>query len=391
MKTLISPRNFRAALPSLVVSATCFFSAAASGQVTFTGLGTAVTFATGVSDDGQYVSGVGYHEPDGTGPASTFGAVRWSAGGGSQSLGNPAGSSSTWASGISADGSVVVGTIYGSTAQAYRWTAETGMVDLGTLPGAYYASAKGVSGDGSVVIGDALFPAPDQHFEAYRWTQGSGNVSLGSLGPGTVSAFTISRDGSTIVGGTVGDAFRWTEATGMQAIGGGSLLATAVSSNGNQIGGVGTALSSENGFLWSETGGFIDLGYDHIPRVISNDGSFVLGNNFAWTPESGIRSLLGVLREDYGLESEMAGWTFLLPFAMSTDGRFVVGMGYKKNVQEGWLLDLGLNPPDILPPGPIVVSPIPEPAVIGGAGATLLGGLLVSRFLARRSRPQAPA
>jgi probable HAF family extracellular repeat protein len=61
-----------------------------------------------------------------------------------------------WATGVSADGSVVVGT--GSRGDAYtgreafRWTEETGMQGLGT-GGLSESFATGVSGDGSTVVG----------------------------------------------------------------------------------------------------------------------------------------------------------------------------------------------------------------------------------------------
>jgi probable HAF family extracellular repeat protein len=59
------------------------------------------------------------------------------------------------ASGVSADGSVVVGWAYNAAGQyrAFRWTAARGMQDLGTLPGGMESVAFGVSADGSVVVG----------------------------------------------------------------------------------------------------------------------------------------------------------------------------------------------------------------------------------------------
>jgi probable HAF family extracellular repeat protein len=58
------------------------------------------------------------------------------------------------ASGVSADGSVVVGSAYNAAGQlrAFRWTAARGMQDLGTLGGSGSA-ATGISADGSVVVG----------------------------------------------------------------------------------------------------------------------------------------------------------------------------------------------------------------------------------------------
>src|SRR5262245_23843786 len=66
----------------------------------------------------------------------------------------PEGRFSSRASGISADGSVIVGTATSAHGtEAFRWTAESGMLGLGDLPGGEFMSeATGVSADGSVVV-----------------------------------------------------------------------------------------------------------------------------------------------------------------------------------------------------------------------------------------------
>jgi probable HAF family extracellular repeat protein len=65
----------------------------------------------------------------------------------------------SWAYGVSADGSVVVGRSYNAAGQwrAFRWTASGGMQDLGTLGGSE-SEAYGVSADGSVVVGGLKTP-----------------------------------------------------------------------------------------------------------------------------------------------------------------------------------------------------------------------------------------
>ena len=73
--------------------------------------------------------------------------------------------------GVSADGSVIVGTINAplnpsSLNEAFRWTAETGIVGLGDLPsGEFRSSALGVSADGSVILG---YGSSANGREAYR-------------------------------------------------------------------------------------------------------------------------------------------------------------------------------------------------------------------------------
>ena len=70
------------------------------------------------------------------------------------------------ASGVSADGSVIVGRSSDSRGfyRAFRWTAQTGMVRIDPSEGE--SSAYSVSGDGSTVVG--------QNGNAWRWTVSGG-------------------------------------------------------------------------------------------------------------------------------------------------------------------------------------------------------------------------
>jgi len=142
-----------------------------------------------------------------------------------QGLGDlPGGSFASSASGVSADGLVVVGTSISSSGfnehEAFRWTSGGGMVGLGYLSGFdFYSGAVGVSADGSVVVGAG-------GGGAFRWTSGGGMVYLGNLGhPGgatSSSASGVSADGSVVVGratSTAGDeAFLWTSGGGMVSV-----------------------------------------------------------------------------------------------------------------------------------------------------------------------------
>src|SRR5262249_15157185 len=97
------------------------------------------------------------------------------------------------------DGSVVVGSSYSTMGrQAFRWTQGGGMAGLGFLSGGSDSLATGVSADGSVVVGtsnDATFAS-----FAFRWTQGSGMVNLGTTPGGAgAAASDVSADGQVVV------------------------------------------------------------------------------------------------------------------------------------------------------------------------------------------------
>lgn len=105
---------------------------------------------------------------------------------------------------VSSDGTVVVGwSMVDGDKQAYRWTAADGMVGLGDLPGGdFFSQAWAVSADGSVVVGnsdgDVTTPFGGQ---AFVWTEATGIQAIpGATPTGASSALGISDDGDTIVG-----------------------------------------------------------------------------------------------------------------------------------------------------------------------------------------------
>jgi probable HAF family extracellular repeat protein len=178
-----------------------------------------------VSADDNAVVGFGTNATDGEEP------FLWTAQAGMVGLGHLPGGTRSGATGISADGTVVVGTSQGTGQQAFRWTAQTGMIGLGRLPGAAFSLANGVSDDGKVIVGYNTFPGPiiPIHYEAFRWTENEGMISLGDFPGGRIEsvARAVSEDGSVIVGtavpdegsiGTIGTAFYWTAETGMVSL-----------------------------------------------------------------------------------------------------------------------------------------------------------------------------
>ena len=131
-------------------------------------------------------------------------------------LGYLTGASKSGASGVSADGSVVVG--YGNSGsgnQAFRWTSASGMVGLGDLAGGEFKSnAIALSADGSIVVGSSSSALNSYYGEAFYWTESGGMQTLKDVlinfgadltawdsTTWTLTAATgISTDGKTIVG-----------------------------------------------------------------------------------------------------------------------------------------------------------------------------------------------
>jgi probable HAF family extracellular repeat protein len=117
------------------------------------------------------------------------------------------------ASGISADGSTIVGEAQNVNPQfvlgayrAFRWTAATGMVDLGTLGGGNLLSnATAASRDGSVVVGYSLTNSFSSSDHAFIWTAKTGMLDLNKVvnpprGWILQVASDISEDGTVITG-----------------------------------------------------------------------------------------------------------------------------------------------------------------------------------------------
>jgi uncharacterized membrane protein len=368
------------------------------GQISFTGLGANTNYATAVSSDGSVVVGVGYR------PAAFYTeAFRWTHATGSAGLINPPGAFDSRAMGMSANGSVVVGEVNVSPgpghpppqpSEAFRWTGSTGLQRLGFQPGGTYSVASDVSGDGSVVVG---YGDSSMGATAFRWTASEGFQQI-ARGWAVAASF----DGSIVAGTTIDDsgnraAYRWSEENGVQLLGsleaGLGSSATGVSTDGSLVVGASETPDGFEATLWSDATGPVGLGFVGSStisgaRAVSDDGSIVIGiadvvTPFIWTPSSGMRSLSDVLRDEYGLADQLTDWQVFDALGMSPDGRYIVGMGRHGDDLEAWLLDRGLNPPSIMPPP---ITPIPEPAVYGWAGAIGLVALMIRKNRSQSKR-----
>jgi len=340
-----------------------FAAPLAQGQPRFTGLGASPggggsTHAKAVSGDGRTVVGI-WH------PIDLNEAFIWTEQTGILGLGYLADAQtpSSVALAVSYDGSFVAGYSFNSVdgIEAFRWTEDTGMVGLGDIPGAPFDSrAYDVSDDGSVATGKgSVFMLGPCVGIATRWLSGPGPLALHN---DCSHAFGISADGSTIVGfgeipaGTSGDvAFRWTEATGIAALGtlpdAGDSRAEAISSDGSTIVGHVTMLEGDDpprAFRWTAEEGMVSLGdfpgefFGTEASAVNGNGSMIVGRvtfnpgegAFIWDATTCMRDFPQML-VDLGLD--LTGWDRIVPSGISDDGTVVVGSGTHEGHFEGWM------------------------------------------------------
>ncbi len=258
---------------------------------------------------------------------STFGV--WDSVGAAEfrGIGTLPGSRQTEVTGISADGSAIVGyTISdkGVSPRAYLWTESRGIEYLGSLSPHRFSAATSISADGKVIVGgSAEVDTPTNHSEAFRWTRDGGMAALGELPGGEIdsSATGVSADGSVVVGvsSVKGgyEAFRWTASAGIEGLGwpqwSNVSAAYGVSGDGQTI----LAQDNHNHLVggnayWS----FLLRGSEPFQRIenpngvranfgkaISGDGKVVVGSStrivddkvletpFRWTQETGLVEL----------------------------------------------------------------------------------------------------
>lgn len=290
--------------------------------------GLAFATAQGASDDGSVIIGVGYRA-EGSKPDGVQAAFRWTEATGLVDLGDlPGGESLAFASGVSANGSVIVGAGYPANNDFVAWRWDNGtMSALGTFDASNPRSAAmGVSADGEVVVGSSNGKVgAGENTRAFRWTQADGLVDLGDLPGGTVYASAVASSGNGLVavgssssadsGVNALEACRWVIGKPVQPLGdlpGGSFASDALATNhdGSVVVGrsVVDAEDIEEAFLWDESFGMqrlanlaatagINLG-DAVLRQatgVSADGKVVVG--IAQTP-GGIAAFRLDLRDE---------------------------------------------------------------------------------------------
>jgi len=259
--------------------------------------------------------------------------------------------------------------------QAVKWTISD---SVGTVTPIGFPPAGGFSGavfacsaDGTVACGENIFqppagggPPPLPITQAFRWTE-DGMIDLGTL-PGvtpfsgqTSRANAMSNDGNTIVGfsqepGFISRPCRWIGTT-IDDISDGqwSGQVRGCSPDGQILVGTRVDTGSSLAFIWTESGGRMDLGtigtVDGVTYTVS--GLFDIShsacracgvNTFSstqlasiWEPGVGWRSVKQVL-QDAGIN--MTGWTLQFANSISDDGQTIAGHAVNPSGQtQAWV------------------------------------------------------
>ena len=279
-------------------------------------------------------------------------AFVWSESEGVVLLGDfPGGRYDATPTGISADGTIVVGRSWGATSNdPFVWDDVNGMQHLGTLPAGYNrARPTAVSDDGGTVVGYLLETTGPP--EAFHWDAANGYTPLGTLPGGTQSeALAVSGDGSAVAGwGPIGggdyEAFHWTAAGGLVALGDftGSnhwSQGLALSDDGSIVVGYGwkretcggqCSTNTERAFRWTAAGGLEEIGSwlepTNVPISASSDASVVIGTapgsgHFVWREGLGAEDLEALFELESG--TDVDDWE-IEPLQVVDDGGRVRG------------------------------------------------------------------
>jgi uncharacterized membrane protein len=158
----------------------------------------------GVSGDGSAVAGTAILAPD------RIFAFHWTPENGYETWTPEPGGS--YANALSADGFTVVGIQDG---RPFSWTSRDGLAYLHGSGAGFAENAHDVSADGSVIVG--TLTGSGSGSQACRWMNGQ-VIPLGFLPGATASeALGVSDDGSTVVGRSGTRAFFWRAAGGMKS------------------------------------------------------------------------------------------------------------------------------------------------------------------------------
>lgn len=249
--------------------------------------------------------------------------------------------------GISADGSVIVGSgIIGANNQfGFRWTSQTGIQMLQPYAGDIWSQAYEVSADGNTIVGATKLTISSSR--GVRWTTLS-NPQLITDGQGAPLQVVngVSGDGSAVIGSTVQHGYL-ANADGVLILPGLSsghdTKPYGISNDGLTVAGYSTNSSNQmRAVRWTQAGGTQDLGV--LPGFtnswaldVSGDGSTVVGRlegsgdsssvrAFRWNSQGGLQNL-----------GKLPAYSYTQPTSTSVDGEIVVGIAADPIQNRAWI------------------------------------------------------
>jgi len=268
----------------------------------------------------------------------------------------PVGTARGRANDVSADGIVVIGTIdtnEGIRAYSSRRlpSGADEFVTLGVLvrptlselSGAAFSEGLGVNAAGNIVVGHSFWPGAGVH--AVRWVDGV-IQDLGVIGVRS-TAKDVNAAGNVVVGesfdGSVWQSFRWVEGVGLQTLGalpGGTFSgAEAVNAAGNVVVGYSDSDAGQRAFRWIEGVGMEDLGV--LP---GGEGSLAYDVNADGTvvvgqssSDDGGRAFRWVEGGTMENLGTLAGDPFSRAFGVNADGTVVVGASGGSNSSRAFI------------------------------------------------------
>lgn len=269
---------------------------------------------------------------------------------------------------FSADGMKLSGTSSGSSGPEmslynYATGVWTPLGSLGFSVDNTLSNGYSISGDGATVVGNAWADTTGglAYTTAIAWTQAEGIMDLGTLYPGkSTRANAVSANGAVVVGWQDFNG-PWKSAVWRKDPMGGYYVneyllvdnagnpndefnqlgeCTAVSADGNWVGGYGDFATNGNPWIWSQATGMVDLGTlaagaTGYVAAINQDGTMAIGRfqqgpwdpelPFIWTPAGGIQNL-----NDYAtntLQLDLGTNVIYSANCMSPDGHYIAGYG----------------------------------------------------------------